>query len=551
MSFRRAASRIFPATVLGLTLVSCSGSSSDSIVLTADTEWRFDTPQEDWKPVVPWNPMIDPVEVTQLDDALRVTLTESMRNLNGNPIGGLVLEVADWDYEDLAYLVVRARTTDGVGHLSIGLNRREGSGTDTDFPWPFEYSSEALPDVVSDGTVRTYRVRLDCFAGHPPPEEPIRQIALWFGASDPASIDILSITLTTKVANFQAWQHGRFDFPVTIGGQEHILTYDGTHDVMRDADARVKLVVFVHHGGSQNPNSYFDGVMDALDVADRDRPELNLKATTLVVSPAMIGECHMADNPERYARGHYPFWDGRWMEGANSLNDPPVSNYDLLDGVVRQIADFYPGVKAVVHVGHSSGGQLLNRYSFGTPVYDELQARGIFVRYIVANPGSVLYFDRQRPDLSAEEGFVDYRGRVPLVAGSECVNFNRYRRGLAELAERAPYMTRRPVAAMLAGFRERELVLFQGLADTLPRGLASQSCEGLQGRYRLEMGKRYYEYLGHFFGPDIYETKSIVFAPGVGHNSREMFLSEPGRAIIFIDADSAAASAASRAGRRP
>ncbi|MCH7857994.1 MAG: hypothetical protein IIB37_14685 [Gemmatimonadetes bacterium] len=102
MSFGRAPSRIFPATVLGLTLVSCSGSPSGSAVLTADMplhlerhldaativgsevpadvptvmEWHFDEPQEDWKPVVPWNPTMDPVEVTQLDDALRVTLTD-------------------------------------------------------------------------------------------------------------------------------------------------------------------------------------------------------------------------------------------------------------------------------------------------------------------------------------------------------------------------------------------------------------------------------------------------------------------------------------------
>ena len=36
MTFGRAATRIFPATVLSLALVSCSGSSSGSTVLTAD-----------------------------------------------------------------------------------------------------------------------------------------------------------------------------------------------------------------------------------------------------------------------------------------------------------------------------------------------------------------------------------------------------------------------------------------------------------------------------------------------------------------------------------
>ncbi|MCH7857645.1 MAG: sulfatase-like hydrolase/transferase, partial [Gemmatimonadetes bacterium] len=215
--------RIFPATVLGLTLVACSGSPSGSTVLTADMplhleqhldaativgsevpadaptvmEWHFDEPQEDWKPFVPQNPTIDPVEVTQLDDALRVTLTDGTRYPSGSPRGGLVLEVPDWDYEDLAHLVVRARTAVDFGNFQIYFNRSERADPNR----AFEYASEAVP-VISDGTVQTYRVRLDYFGGRPPPEEPIRQMALWLRPGDLASIDILSITLTTKVANY-------------------------------------------------------------------------------------------------------------------------------------------------------------------------------------------------------------------------------------------------------------------------------------------------------------------------------------------------------------
>ena len=227
MSFARGLPQIFPATVLGLTLVSCSGSPSGSTVLTADmplhledhldaatvvgsevpddipepVEWHFDEPHEDWKPVVPWNPTNDPVEVTQLDDALRVTFTEGTKNSNGVAVGGIVLDVPDWNHEDLAHLVVRARTADDFRNFGIRFNRREGTGTETGFALPFEYIGERVP-VVSDGTVQTYRARLDFFGGRPPLEDPIRQIALWFIARDLGSIDILSITLTTKVANY-------------------------------------------------------------------------------------------------------------------------------------------------------------------------------------------------------------------------------------------------------------------------------------------------------------------------------------------------------------
>ncbi|MGH7694594.1 MAG: isoaspartyl peptidase/L-asparaginase family protein [Gemmatimonadaceae bacterium] len=336
-------------------------------------------------------------------------------------------------------------------------------------------------------------------------------------------------------------EHARFDFPATIGGRQHILTYDGTHDVSKDADPRIKLVIFVHHGGSQNPTTYFKHLTTALDAADRDRPTLGLKATTLVIAPGMIGPQHVADRPSRYANGHYPIWNGGWREGADAINAPAVSNFDLLDAMVRQVVKFYPGVKAVVHVGHSAGGQLLSRYALGSPVYDELRARGIFVRYLVANPSSVLYFDRQRPDLIAEKSFVDYRSRVPFVDGGECLEFNTYKYGLDKLV---PYMTRRPVAAMLASFRQRELYMFQGLEDRDPMGDGvDRDCPALlQGRFRLERGKRYYEYLGHFFGQEIYKTKFVAFAPGIAHSGGQMFLSAPGKAIIFVNADSAAAA---------
>ena len=146
----------------------------------------------------------DPVEIiTQLGDALRFTLTDGTRVRNGTPMGGLVLEVPDWNYEDLAHLVVRARTADNVRTFRIYFNRRR-EGTETDysgFRRTFEFRADEAP-VVSDGTVQTYRLQLDYFPGIPPPEEPIRQIALFFSASDLASIDILSITVIPKVANY-------------------------------------------------------------------------------------------------------------------------------------------------------------------------------------------------------------------------------------------------------------------------------------------------------------------------------------------------------------
>ncbi|MEJ2205438.1 MAG: hypothetical protein P8170_15170 [Gemmatimonadota bacterium] len=193
-----------------------------------------------------------------------------------------------------------------------------------------------------------------------------------------------------------------------------------------------------------------------------------------------------------------------------------------------------------MQVGHSAGGQLVSRYAVGTTVHDQLRERGIYMRSIIANPSSFLYLDRQRPNLATESGFIDFSDSVPVVAEESCPTFNNYLYGMDSLV---PYMGRRPVGDMLAAFRRRDVWILNGMEDNQVRIDLDTSCPAsLQGGHRLERGRRYYEYLGHLFGPDVYDSKFIELVPGVGHDGRGLYTSDQGKAIIFIDADSAAAA---------
>ena len=129
-------------------------------------------------------------------------------------------------------------------------------------------------------------------------------------------------------------EHARYDFPFVVEGQEHVLTYEGTHDVMKQADPAIKLVVFVHHGGSQNPVSYFNGMKAALQAGATALPQLDLRRTTMIISPGMIGDQHIKDNPKRYQGKHYPYWPGGWREGVPSVNEPQVSNFVVGDSPI-------------------------------------------------------------------------------------------------------------------------------------------------------------------------------------------------------------------------
>ena len=336
-------------------------------------------------------------------------------------------------------------------------------------------------------------------------------------------------------------EDGALDFVTTVDGQEVVLTYEGTHDVMEGVDPDVRLLVLVHHDGRLNTVGAFNDMIAALDSAAVDRPELQLRETTMVLSPGMIMEWHMIENPDRYGDRNYAWWDGWWRGGANSVVLPSVSNFELIDALILHVADRFPGIRAVVQVGHSAGGQLVNRYVVGTTVHDQLKERGIHMRSIVANPSSYLYVDKQRPNLAAESGFIDYSGVVPQVGGGSCPRFNHYLYGLEALV---PYMARRPLATVLDAFRGHEMWILSGMEDNDPDppDLDKGCPASLQGAHRLERGRRYYEYLGHFFGPDVYASKFIELVPGVGHDGRDMYASGRGRAIIFIDADSAASA---------
>jgi arylsulfatase A-like enzyme len=227
-------SRILPLAFLTLPLVGCSGSdsTSDAPVLTAEmplhleehfeaatlvssevpaevpaaVEWRFDEPQPDWSPVRPWRQEIEPARVTYVDDAMQLTLTEANTFVRwwddrSVLVGGIYVDVPDWSLEDWAYVLVRARASEGVEEFGLGFNLKEGSATARDGPFPYRFFGEEL-DVFNDGSVQTYLLRADWSGGEW--EGSWQQLGLWFSADEPASIDILSVQVIPKVANYSA-----------------------------------------------------------------------------------------------------------------------------------------------------------------------------------------------------------------------------------------------------------------------------------------------------------------------------------------------------------
>ncbi len=161
MRFGRVVSRIRPATLLTLPLISCSGSPSDSLVLTADMplhleehvdaativgsevpsevrqpiEWRFDEPQPEWQAPAHRNPYIPPLQMTQAEDALRITLSEAHRDPRGEGErlhGDIYVPLPDLQRGEWGHVLVRARSSDDIRNLTLQFNLGDPTLPDAD-----------------------------------------------------------------------------------------------------------------------------------------------------------------------------------------------------------------------------------------------------------------------------------------------------------------------------------------------------------------------------------------------------------------------------------
>ncbi len=120
-------------------------------------EWRFDKPQPDWKPFVPRETSIKPVQMARTEDALRLTLTEANRfpgRSDGLLWGLIYVDLPDYRLADWASILVRARTSDQVWELGVSFNLRETPGLAVEPPFLAQPQALGAP-VINDGAVHT------------------------------------------------------------------------------------------------------------------------------------------------------------------------------------------------------------------------------------------------------------------------------------------------------------------------------------------------------------------------------------------------------------
>ena len=174
--------------------------------LPQPVEWRFDEPQPGWKATTPrpFPAGIRPATVSQTDDALQITLGPSNANASNEPVGGVFVDVPEWNHRDWAHVVIRARSS-GPGDMALGFNVWDREGH-PDEGWPYPYEMRGGVTAPHSLWLVTARYRRTSCRWSPKSrgKAPVRASSALerIGTGEPLTVEILSITVVPMAAVF-------------------------------------------------------------------------------------------------------------------------------------------------------------------------------------------------------------------------------------------------------------------------------------------------------------------------------------------------------------
>jgi hypothetical protein len=263
-------------------------------------------------------------------------------------------------------------------------------------------------------------------------------------------------------------------------------------------------VVIVVHGALRDSDRYLASAQHAARLACSD---------ALIVAPQFLADVDRAAG-DRADEALYWQVEG-WKGGYPALGPSPLSSFGVMDSLLGRLAPEPGPDPAVVIVGNSAGGQFVNRYAAVGRGPDALAARGLRVRFVVANPSTYLYFSRERP--------VAVPGGVPV---------NDWRYGF----DRAPGYVDADPRRSLERYLARDVTIVLGALDHDAASLLLEVSPAAmaQGANRLDRGLRYDQHVrGLARAAGLPFRHRLVRLAGVGHTAAEVLAAPQTRAIVF------------------
>ncbi|MCX8956179.1 hypothetical protein EHW64_02395 [Erwinia psidii] len=270
----------------------------------------------------------------------------------------------------------------------------------------------------------------------------------------------------------------------------------------------VTSALIVMHGHPRDVGK----TLTAALMAARNTPaasQIPVIAPLFQVSDAQSVHCRSAGLPA--ALPEDALWNCHsWLDGGPDVQNR-LSAFSALDQLLAHLKQRWPSLRQVTVAGFSAGGQFVQHYvAFARPPV------GMRMRYVIADPGSWLWFDPR--------------------ALTTCPQINQWKYGL----EKVPLWLDDRLAGARERYRNADVRYLEGGDD---RGsgpgsylhILDKSCAAnSQGRYRLDRGIRYARYDSEVLKPVI--PHPLEVAAGCRHDVLCVFPSQAGRQALFTPA---------------
>lgn len=271
------------------------------------------------------------------------------------------------------------------------------------------------------------------------------------------------------------------------------------------ANGQVTRALIVLHGHPRDVGNTLSAAAQAASTIS-DAQNIAIVAPLFQVSTADARHCHSDGLPE--ALPNDALWNCHsWLEGGKDQAGN-TSAFRALDETIGNLKQRWPALSDITVAGFSAGGQFVQHYiAFSHP------PAGVTLRYVVADPGSWLYFDS--------------------LTANACPAVSDYKYGMHNLPawlQEDPDMARERYRS--ANIRYLEGGDDQGKGKGRYWRILDKSCAAMaQGRSRRERGENYARYDRDILKPARPHTLAIV--TGCAHDVRCVFPSVEGRQALF------------------
>jgi pimeloyl-ACP methyl ester carboxylesterase len=302
----------------------------------------------------------------------------------------------------------------------------------------------------------------------------------------------------------------------------------GTYALDARNPAITRALIMVH-GAGRNADHYFETSTAAAFLA-------GALENTIVLAP------RFAARTDTVAPNEILWPEGRnsWRAGGMSPTDTTISSFDLVDQLVRKLADkkLFPNLTKIVVTGHSAGGQYATRYEMTNRVHD---TPGVAISYVVANPSSYAWpvAERPLPTGNADPNGADKEALGPngekvntnftygAFDASKAPSFNNWPSGLED---RVGYSAGPSDDQLRKQLVERPTTYLLGQVDVLPLGGFDSSPNAMaQGPTRRARGEAFVNYVNTKLGA----KHHAIIVPECGHNDRCIYTTDIVFPVIF------------------